>query len=151
MSQPEETFEKTAPIASEIPLNPELTSSSSLWQQLQSKKSTLKILSWIFVILYSIYFFILFFIYLCNYLSSAYAKYGETASDKFLHPAMNMIAKRKTIERIASYFTFIPCLILGLFCLILLSIYFRSLVVKVEGNLIPLEDFSRKGDDKKEN
>ncbi|EPY51175.1 hypothetical protein SPOG_02352 [Schizosaccharomyces cryophilus OY26] len=145
MSQPEENFEETAPLTSDVALNPEEESSRCLWQQLERKKSDLKVCSLFFIVPYSIYFCILFCVYLCNFLSTAYAKYGETGTSIYGYTYTLGINERKIIEDIAHFLTLIPCLIFGLACLVLILIYLRRVVVKVEVNSIPMENLSRKG------
>ncbi|WBW75008.1 hypothetical protein SOMG_04949 [Schizosaccharomyces osmophilus] len=114
-----------------------------------NEKDDLNSLLNISVTLYSIYCFILFIIYLVNFFSSEYSKFGEECVSgqfgqmRYIHTACGK-SERKNIENIASVFTFFPCLILGIICTILFSIYNRPIVVRIEDNAIPLEDISRK-------
>ncbi|EPY49796.1 hypothetical protein SPOG_03272 [Schizosaccharomyces cryophilus OY26] len=126
MSQPEEAFEETAPLASEIPPQYEEESSKCLWQSLRNREISFRVLLGTFLLTYTFVFFILFLVYFINIL----------VDDN----------KREISEGIPYYFTSISCSILGLVCFIFICVYSRPVVVKVEMGSIPMEDLSRKND-----
>ncbi|EPY53371.1 hypothetical protein SPOG_03898 [Schizosaccharomyces cryophilus OY26] len=117
MSQPEEDFEETAPLTSDVALNPEEDYYRRLWDSLYGRNQTLACL-WMFPTVFYIVVSCAFF--------AAYAFTNDY--DGFVYAAV------------------IICSILALFCLITIYIYFRPIVIEYEVDSIPMEDLPRKGD-----
>ncbi|EPY49642.1 hypothetical protein SPOG_01523 [Schizosaccharomyces cryophilus OY26] len=125
MSPPEEDFEETAPLTSEIPPQYEEEYNRRLWQSLLKRYNDLEsLLRNGFLVLLTINWipFILYLIW--RYSGDVY----------------------ESVYKGFAYLTIIPCLILGLACLFSIIGYLQPIVIEFEADSIPMQDLSRKGD-----